>query len=148
MLLARLIMSLVRFDPFNNQSLIPSTYFNCEDDYHTGCQKISHCQQQQTVLLRTTFTWAIILNLLMKWLLGWFKPFTKNTKLPTLFPLCFSLKLSYWTTTVARYLTTKIKIILFIKTWQKLYNNLPQSPYLLYLLRLNHLWLLLSSQKV
>ena len=125
MLLARLIMSLVRFDPFNNQSLIPSTYFNCEDDYHRGCQKISHCQQQQTVLLRTTFTWAGHYTQPTYEVTPGFKPFTKNTKLPTLFPLCFSLKLSYWTTTGAIYLATKIKIILFIKTWQKLYNNLP-----------------------
>ena len=38
-----------------------------------------------------------------------FKHVTKNTQLPTLFPLCFSLKLSYWTTTGARYLSIKIK---------------------------------------
>ena len=115
MLLARLIMSLVRFDPFNNQSLIPSTYFNCEDDYHTGCQKISHCQQQQTVLLRTTFTWAGHHTQPTYEVTPGFKPFTKNTKLPTLFPLCFSLKLSYWTTTGAIYLATKIKLFCLSK---------------------------------
>ena len=36
-----------------------------QDDYRTGCPNISHCQLTK-VLFRTTFTWMIILNLLIK----------------------------------------------------------------------------------
>ena len=25
-----------------------SAHFDSEDDYHTGCQNVSHCQQQQS----------------------------------------------------------------------------------------------------
>ena len=34
-----------------------TTHFDSEDDYRTGCRNVSHCQQQQqSYLLRTTFT--------------------------------------------------------------------------------------------
>ena len=41
-----------------------------EDVYCTGCRNVSHCQQQLTVLFRSTFTRTIKLNLLLKGLLG------------------------------------------------------------------------------
>ena len=36
-----------------------------QDDYRTGCRNVRHCQLTM-VLFRTTFTWTIILNLLIK----------------------------------------------------------------------------------
>ena len=46
-----------------------TTHFaDSDDDYRIGCQNVIHCNSK--VLFRTTSTRTIILNLLMKWLLG------------------------------------------------------------------------------
>ena len=56
---------------FNTINWRDTTHFDSEDNYRKGCQNVGHCQQQQTtVLFRTTITRTIILNLLIKWLLG------------------------------------------------------------------------------
>ena len=55
---------------YNTISWRDTTHFDSEDDYCTGCRNVSHCQQQQSFLFRTTFTGTIKPNLLLKWLLG------------------------------------------------------------------------------